>query len=130
VEDCRQDAQRTKAETGDSYLFISLKQLGFDDAGRLSSGDVVLFVGRDFLLTVHRIPVPLLEPLRAPKQELRPDQVLYRLVDTFVESYIPLVGQLEGASNDWKMRCSAPLGPPCRRKLVRPVARYLNCGVS
>jgi Mg2+ and Co2+ transporter CorA len=26
VEDCRQDAQRTKAETGDSYLFISLKQ--------------------------------------------------------------------------------------------------------
>jgi magnesium transporter len=95
VEDCRQDAQRTKAETGDSYLFISLKQLAFDDAGRLSSGDVVLFVGHDFLLTVHRIPVQLLEPLRAPKQELRPDQVLYRLVDTFVESYIPLVDQLE-----------------------------------
>src|ERR1700685_1626503 len=95
VEDCRQDAQRTKAETGDSYLFISLKQLAFDDAGRLSSGDLVLFVGRDFLLTVHRTPVRLLEPLRAPKQELRPDQVLYRLVDTFVESYIPLVDQLE-----------------------------------
>ncbi|MGA3238541.1 MAG: CorA family divalent cation transporter [Bryobacteraceae bacterium] len=36
VEDCRQDAQRTKAETSDSYLFISLKQLAFDDAGRLS----------------------------------------------------------------------------------------------
>jgi magnesium transporter len=95
VEDCRQDAQRTKAETGNGYLFISLKQLAFDDAGRLSSGDVVLFVGRDFLLTVHRTPVPLLEPLRAAKQELRPDQVLYRLVDTFVESYIPLVDQLE-----------------------------------
>jgi magnesium transporter len=95
VEDCRQDTQRTKAETGDSYLFISLKQLAFDDAGRLSGGDVVLFVGRDFLLTVHRTPVRLLEPLRASRQELRPDQVLYRLVDTFVESYIPLVDQLE-----------------------------------
>jgi len=106
VEDCRQDAQRTKAETGDSYLFISLKQLPFDDAGRLSGGDVVLFVGRDFLLTVHRTPVPLLEPLRAPKHELRPDQVLY--LERGIE-------RLEG-------RCSAPLGPPCWRKLVRPVA--------
>jgi|GEM_PF-5789836 Mg2+ and Co2+ transporter CorA len=54
------------------------------------AGDVVLFVGPDFLLTVHRTPVPLLEPLGAAKQELRPDQVLYRLVDTFVESYIPI----------------------------------------
>jgi magnesium transporter len=97
VEDCRQDAQRTKAETGDSYLFISLKQLAFDDAGRLSSGDVVLFVGRDFLLTVHRAPVALLEPLRAAKQELHPDQVLYRVMEALVESYIPLVERLESS---------------------------------
>jgi magnesium transporter len=97
VEDCRQDAQRTKAETGDSYLFISLKQLAFDDAGRLSSGDVALFVGRDFLLTVHRAPVALLEPLRAAKQELHPDQVLYRVMEALVESYIPLVERLESS---------------------------------
>jgi magnesium transporter len=97
VEDCRQDAQRTKAETGDTYLFISLKQLAFDDAGRLSSGDVVLFVGRDFLLTVHRAPVALLEPLRAAKQELHPDQVLYRVMEALVESYIPLVERLESS---------------------------------
>jgi magnesium transporter len=95
VEDCRQDAQRTKAETGEGYLFISLKQMAFDDSGRLATGDLVLFVGGDFLLTVHRVPVALLEPLRAAKEELHPDQVLYRVMDTFVESYIPLVEQLE-----------------------------------
>ena len=97
VEDCRQDAQRTKAETGEGYLFISLKQMAFDDSGRLATGDLVLFVGGDFLLTVHRAPVALLEPLRAAKGELRPDQVLYRVMDAFVESYIPLVERLESS---------------------------------
>jgi magnesium transporter len=93
VEDCRQDAQRIKAEAGEGYVFISLKQIAFDDSGRLATGDVVLFVGCEFLLTVHRAPVALLEPLRAAKEELHPE--LYRVVDTFVESYIPLVEQLE-----------------------------------
>jgi len=97
VEDCRQDAQRTKAETGESYLFISLKQMAFDDSGRLATGDLALFVGGDFLLTVHRAPVALLEPLRAAKGELHPDQVLYRVMDAFVESYIPLVERLESS---------------------------------
>ena len=97
VEDCRQDAQRTKAETGEGYLFISLKQMAFDDSGRLATGDLVLFVGGDFLLTVHRAPVALLEPLRAAKGELHPDQVLYRVMDAFVESYIPLVERLESS---------------------------------
>ena len=97
VEDCRQDAQRTKAETGEGYLFISLKQMAFDDSGRLSTGDLVLFVGGDFLLTVHRGPVALLEPLRTAKEELHPDQVLYRVMDAFVGSYIPLVERLESS---------------------------------
>jgi magnesium transporter len=95
VEDCRQGAQRTKAETGEGYLFISLKHMAFDDSGRLTTGDLALFVGREFLLTVHRAPVALLDPLRVAKEELRPDQVLYRVMNTFVESYIPLVEQLE-----------------------------------
>jgi len=97
VEDCRQDAQRTKAETGEGYLFISLKQMAFDDSGRLATGDLALFVGGDFLLTIHRAPVALLEPLRAAKGELHPDQVLYRVMDAFVESYIPLVERLESS---------------------------------
>ena len=92
VEDCRQDAQRTKAETGEGYLFISLKQMAFDDSGRLATGDLVLFVGGDFLLTVHRAPVALLEPLRAAKGELHPDQVLYRVIDAFRRILHPSCG--------------------------------------
>jgi Mg2+ and Co2+ transporter CorA len=91
VEDCRQESRRTKVENGDGYLFISLKQLVLDDSGRLSTDDVALFVGGDFLVTVHRVPVALLEPLRSSPEELRPDQVLHRIMDGIVDSYIPLV---------------------------------------
>jgi magnesium transporter len=89
VEDCRQNAQRTKLEISEAYLFISLKQVEWNDAGKLSADELTLFVGSDFLVTVHRAPVTLLEPLRNSREELRPDQVLYRVVDHVVESYIP-----------------------------------------
>jgi Mg2+ and Co2+ transporter CorA len=82
---------------------------------------VLLLVGRDFLLTVHHA-VPLLGPLRAVKQELRQDQVLYRLADTFVESYIPLADQLERGIERLEDEVLGTLGPPCWRKLGRPLA--------
>jgi magnesium transporter len=95
VEDCRQSAQRTKLETSESYLFISLRYLTWSDSGRMSADDLALFVGADFLVTVHRAPVPLLESLQNSREELRPDQVLYRVIDRIVESYIPLADKLE-----------------------------------
>ena len=95
VEDCRQSAQRTKLETSESYLFISLKYLTWGDSGGINADDLALFVGADFLVTVHRAPVTLLESLRNSRQEPRPDQVLYRVIDSIVESYIPLADKLE-----------------------------------
>jgi magnesium transporter len=95
VEDCRQSAQRTKLETSESYLFISLKYLTWNDSGRISADDLALFVGADFLVTVHRAPLTLLEPFQSSREELRPDQVLYRVIDRIVESYIPLADKLE-----------------------------------
>ena len=95
VEDCRQNAQRTKLEISEGYLFISLKQMVWNDSGELSADELALFVGSDFLVTVHRAPVTLLEPLRNSREELRPDMVLYRVIDRVVESYIPLADRLE-----------------------------------
>jgi magnesium transporter len=95
VEDCRQNAQRTKVETGESYLFISLKHMALDSSGRLNATDLALFVGGDFLVTVHREPVALIESLQAFREKMRPEQALYRVVDGIVESYLPVVDKLE-----------------------------------
>ena len=95
VEDCRQSGHRIKVESDRQYLFIVLKLLDLEQSNKLAVEDLVLFVGSDFLITVHRSPIDLLNALRELGEKLRPDQVLYRLADAVVDSYLPLIDKLE-----------------------------------
>ncbi|HTU33037.1 MAG TPA: magnesium transporter CorA family protein [Candidatus Acidoferrum sp.] len=95
VEDCRQKDQRTKVDIADHYLFILIKTPLWDDRSNLQIGGLGLFVGSDFLITVHENALPLLDSLRALGDDLRSDQVLYRLLDGIVDSYLPLIDRLE-----------------------------------
>ena len=54
IEDCRQAGQRAKLATGEAYLFVCLKLLAAEDRDRLAVSDLSLFVGREFIITVHR----------------------------------------------------------------------------
>jgi magnesium transporter len=95
VGDCRQPGQRTKVANGGHYLFIILKLLVMEHNDKIAVGDLALFVGSDFFITVHSTPVPLLEHLRAGSEQLRPDEALYRVLDGIIESYLPLIERLE-----------------------------------
>jgi magnesium transporter len=95
IEDCRQTSHRIKVETDGQYLFIVLKLLDLEQSNKLAIEDLVLFVGSDFLITVHSSPVDLLNPLHALGEKLRPDQVVYHLMDAVVDSYLPLIDKLE-----------------------------------
>jgi magnesium transporter len=95
VEDCRQTAHRIKVESDGQYLFIVLQLLDLEQSNKLAIEDLVLFVGSDFLITVHRSPMDLLSSLRNLGEKLRPDQVLYRVMDAVVDSYLPLIDTLE-----------------------------------
>jgi len=95
IEDCRQSTHRIKVESDGQYLFIVLKLLDLDQSNKLVVEDLVLFVGSDFLITVHRSPVDLLNALRSLGDKLRPDQVLYHVMDAVVDSYLPLIDKLE-----------------------------------
>ena len=95
IEDCRQRGQRTKVDRGDQYLFIILKLLLLDENDELQVGDLSMFVGSKFLITVHETSLPPLDALRDRNEDLRPDQVLYRLLNVVVDSYVPLIDKLE-----------------------------------
>jgi magnesium transporter len=97
IEDCRQSGHRIKVESDHDhqYLFIVLKLLDLEQSNKLAVEDLVLFVGSDFLITVHRSPLDLLNALRDLGEKLRPDQVLYRLTNAVVDSYLPLIDKLE-----------------------------------
>ena len=58
IEDCRHRGQRTKVDRGDDYLFIVLKLLLLEESNELTVGDLGMFVGSDFLITVHEAHLP------------------------------------------------------------------------
>ena len=95
IEYCRQQSQRTKVDDADHYIFILIKSTVLDDKGNLAVGGLGLFVGADFLITVHGDQLPLLNSLRALGDNLRSDQILYRVLDGVVDSYLPLMETLE-----------------------------------
>jgi magnesium transporter len=57
--------------------------------------DLDLFVGSEFLITVRSTAVPVVEVLHQAGNDLRPDGVLYRLMDGVVDSYLPLLDEIQ-----------------------------------
>src|SRR5919198_1500778 len=105
LEDVLSRNQRPKIDTYDDYLFIVLHFPIFDPSvGRLGAGELDLFVGPGFLVTLPNQPLQpveyLFERCRA-KEELR-DQLfsrgsgylLYRLVDDSFDYCFPMLRKI------------------------------------
>ena len=98
IEDCRHRDQNAKVEQLNDYLFVVLKSVQMNDECEIELGDVDLFVGPDYIISVqekqcHAV-AELMERVRSLKQPLRPDQVLYRVMDWLVDSYSPVLDRL------------------------------------
>lgn len=95
IEDCRHRNQSAKVEEGRGYLFVVLKAVELNADGTLGVGDLDLFLGRDFLITVDearcKSVLQVLDQLRAAPADLRTDQLFYRITDAIVDSYLPLL---------------------------------------
>jgi magnesium transporter len=105
LEDVLSRNQRPKIDVYDEYLFIVLHLPVFDRAaGRLGTGELDLFVGPDYLVT---IPNQLLQPVEylfercRSKEELREQlfapgsgYLLYRLVDDSFDYCFPMLRKI------------------------------------
>jgi magnesium transporter len=95
VEDCRHRGQNAKVEESRGYLFLVLKTVSIAPDGSLRAGDLDVFLGRDFLITVEEEDCPparhVLEQVRAGESSMRADQVFYRITDGIVDSYLPML---------------------------------------
>jgi len=104
VEDCRHRGQSAKIEEHRDYLFVVLKPVEIDEEGRLEFPDLDLFVGRDFLITVSEdgkgALTGLLEQVRAAWGDARADQLLYRIADAVVDSYLPVLDRFNDLIDD------------------------------
>lgn len=109
VEDAVHDYQRPKMDRYGSYLFLVLKTVKFQDhvsatsqgGAVVSSGEIMVFLGRDFIVTVRHGEHSELAELRRSLQTdpeqlaLGPAAVLHAITDRVVDEYLTVVQEIE-----------------------------------
>ena len=102
VEDAIQAHQRPKLERYGDTLFVVLHAARYDDvAEEVEFSELHVFVGPDFVVTVRHGLSPHLSSVRRrmeadPEMLARgPEAVLYAILDTVVDEYLPVVNGLE-----------------------------------
>lgn len=104
VEDALEAHQRPKLERYGDTLFVVLRAARYLDAQEeVDFGELHIFVGRDFVITVRHGAAPDLSAVRHRMEEdpdllaLGPEAVLYAILDAVVDGYAPVVA---GVQND------------------------------
>jgi magnesium transporter len=101
IEDALKAHQRPKLEVYDDSLFMVLKPVAYDaERDTVSSGEVMVFIGDSFVVTVrHGEESPLAAVRHRLEEEpemLRhgPTAVLYSIADAVVDHYVDVAGEL------------------------------------
>jgi magnesium transporter len=92
IEDCRHRPQLAKVDEYGNYVFAVLKHLHTDD--NLIFDDFDVFLGSNFLITVHLGDCPLLAKLCQRVQQNRVerlDRIFYVLMDLIVDEYLSVL---------------------------------------
>jgi magnesium transporter len=101
IEDCRQRPQRAKYSEHDPYLFCIFKRL--KDRDEVLFDDVDIFLGRDFLITVHDHAADLVARVAARAQgaaDRRLDRIFYFVADELTDAYLPTLDGIAEATDE------------------------------
>ncbi|QEV99446.1 magnesium and cobalt transport protein CorA [Microbacterium caowuchunii] len=102
VEDALSGHQRSKLERYDDILFAVLRPARYmDDTESVEFGELHVFVGPDFIVTIRHAESPDLARVRQRLEAtpellaLGPEAVLYAILDQVVDEYQPVVAGVE-----------------------------------
>jgi magnesium transporter len=106
IEDTLNPRTRVKVDEYEGYLFITMRVVRFceetpDDPYDLETGNLNLFIGRNFLVTVHDEPVPSVHEVQ--DYVVRSPDVLARgagrlghmIMDLAVDAYFPILDRID-----------------------------------
>ncbi|MFC1699888.1 magnesium/cobalt transporter CorA [Candidatus Omnitrophota bacterium] len=119
MEDIVNTGQRPKLEDFESYIFIVLKMLYFDEkAGEINAEQVSLIIGSNFVISFQEkegdVFNPLRERIRSAKGRIRKtdaDYLAYSLLDAIVDNYFLILeksGEKIGAIEEKVVANPAP----------------------
>jgi magnesium transporter len=101
LEDVRNRHQRAKIDFYEGYAFIVFYAVRFDESSaRLDTDEVEIFVGSNYIVTLHDLPVSELEEIRArwDRNATRIGHdvttLLYSILDTVIDGYFPTLDQI------------------------------------
>ncbi|MFJ7244758.1 magnesium and cobalt transport protein CorA [Kitasatospora sp. NPDC098652] len=102
VEDAIVAHQRPKLERYGDTLFVVLRAARYlDEAEEVDFGEIHLFVGPEFVITVRHSQAPDLSAVRRRLEDdpellaLGPEAVLYGVLDAVVDGYAPVIAGLQ-----------------------------------
>ncbi|MEU6604625.1 magnesium and cobalt transport protein CorA [Streptomyces shenzhenensis] len=126
VEDALKAHQRPKLEVYDDSLFVVLKPVTYDpENGIVASGELMLFLGDSFVVTVRHGEG---SPLGAVRHELEhrhdtlrhgPTGVLYAIADAVVDHYVEVATELGGDLEALEAEVFSPAGGGSRHTASR-----------
>jgi magnesium transporter len=126
VEDALNAHQRPKLEVYDDSLFMVLKPVGYEPKRDIvSSGEVMVFIGDSFVVTVrHGEEAPLgvvRHRLEHEPEMLRhgPTAVLYTIADAVVDHYVEVAGELGTDMAELEAEVFSPTGGGSRHTASR-----------
>jgi magnesium transporter len=133
VEDTVKAHQRAKLERYEEVLFTVLRPARYIDADeRVEFGELHVFTGPDFVVTVRHAEAPDLAGVRRRMEatpellRLGPDAVLYAILDEVVDGYAPVTAGLENDIDEIEDQVFAGDPEVSRRiyELVREVVAF------
>ncbi len=102
VEDTLNEYQRPKVESYDDYVFVIMNPVSVDTLHHPVFRELDIFVGTHYVVTVHSAAELLMDEVQRRLERatstgvhVTPSYLLYTLVDTVVDSYFPVLDQLE-----------------------------------
>ncbi len=101
IEDAKTFDQRAKLLDFANYIFLSVHTLSLSGDQNIRDRELEVFLRRDYLITIHRDPLGLLERVRRRFEsddshiELGPDYLLYAIIDEMVDAIFPLLDSFD-----------------------------------
>jgi magnesium transporter len=123
IEDCRHQHQRPKVEEYEGYYFIVLYEAVMQPGLQLELRELALFLGPNYLVTVHSQPIHNIEKARtlwrqwADLAERRTGLPAYLLLDAIVDDYMPLLDDFSDRLDEIEARIFESFQPEAIRDI-------------
>lgn len=132
IEDCVTLSELPKIEDYEDYLFMIMHSVAITAEKTLKIAELNLFLGKEFLVTFHREPIPgvsLIKErlMKGTGQPVRAaDRLAHQILDQLADSYLPVVEGLTEDMEDVEEKALSGVGKEDLSKRILRARRRLS----